>query len=68
MESIFIDSNVWNLLFEQKINLLLMEQQGEPIASYVEELEEIVDSTSDIGWGYHDALGDMFYKVFGGAK
>ena len=49
-------------------HLLLMEQQGEPIASHVEELEEIVDSTSDIGWGYHDALGDMFYKAFGGAR
>ena len=45
-----------------------MEQQGEPIVSYVEELEDIVDSTADIGWGYHDALGDMFHEAFGGEK
>ena len=52
--------------FQQLVDhLLLMEQQGEPIASYVKELEEIVDSTSDIGWGYHDALGDMFHSAFG---
>ena len=52
--------------FQEAVDhLLLMEQQGEPIASYVKELEEIVDSTSDIGWGYHDALGDMFHSAFG---
>ncbi len=48
-------------------HLLLMEQQGEPIASHVKELEDIVDSTSDIGWGYPDTLGDIFHKAFGGA-
>jgi len=25
----------------------------------------VVDSTSGIGWGYHDALGDMFHEAFG---
>ena len=49
-------------------HLLLMEGQGEEIASHVKVLKDIVDSTSDIGWGYHDALGDMFQNAFGGIK
>lgn len=53
-------------IFQKAVDhLLLMERQGEPIASHVEELEDIVDSTSGIGWGYHDALADMFHEAFG---
>jgi hypothetical protein len=52
-------------IFQDAVDhLLLMEKEHEPIDDFVERLEEIVDSTSDIGWGYHDSLCDMYHEAF----
>jgi hypothetical protein len=52
-------------IFQDAVDhLLLMEKENESIDEYVMRLEEIVDSTSDIGWGYHDSLCDIYYKAF----
>jgi hypothetical protein len=31
---------------------------------YLQRFRQIVFDTKDIGWGFHDMLGEMFYKYF----
>lgn len=31
---------------------------------FVERLKKMVEKTDGIGWGFHDTLGDIFYKYF----
>jgi len=38
----------------------LLKQDSTIIRSYLPRLRAIVDSSSDIGWGYHDALSDLY--------
>lgn len=43
-----------------KILRLPKERQAE----FRDRLREIVDSSSGIGWGYHDGLYDLYYRAF----
>lgn len=43
-------------------NLLTMDK--ETVSEYIPRLENIVNSSNGIGWGYHDSLADMFYHAF----
>ena len=31
---------------------------------FVERLKKMVENTKNIGWGFHDDLGDMFSELF----
>ena len=44
----------------QKVLSLPEEQRG----GYRKRLREIMTSSSDIGWGYHDMLADDYYSAF----
>ena len=43
---------------------LVLAMDEETIDEYYNRFEDLVTSTSDIGWGYHDALEDMFHNAF----
>lgn len=43
-------------------NLLTMDE--ETLSNYIPRLEEIMESSDGIGWGYHDSLTDIFYEAF----
>lgn len=48
-------------------HLVFLREKQKNIDGFVEELRGIVKSTSGIGWGYHDALCEMFYEAFSGS-
>jgi len=43
---------------------LLLTMDEETIAEYYNRFEDIVTSTINIGWGYHDSLAEMFHNAF----
>ena len=45
-------------MYEKAIKLLLTLDEA-TIDDYYDRFEELVISTSDIGWGFHDTLGDI---------
>ena len=47
-------------------HLLCMREKRKNIDRFIKDLRGVVRSTSGIGWGYHDALSEMFYEAFGG--
>ena len=52
-----------HLMYRQTINKVLnlsKEQQGD----FKKRLKAIMDSSSNIGWGYHDMLCDDYYEAF----
>ena len=50
-------------MYEKAIKLLLTLDEA-TIDEYYNRFEELVDSTKDIGWGFHDTLSDIFYGAF----
>jgi hypothetical protein len=50
-------------MYEKAIKLLLTLDEA-TIDDYYDRFEELVISTSNIGWGFHDTLGDIFYEAF----
>lgn len=50
-------------MYEKAIKLLLTLDEA-TIDDYYDRFEELVASTSDIGWGFHDTLSDIFYEAF----
>ncbi|MBF0290420.1 MAG: hypothetical protein HQM14_21615 [SAR324 cluster bacterium] len=52
-------------MFDKVIkHILSMKQQNKEIADLQDRLKAIVISTQNIGWGYHDALHDMYFDAF----
>jgi hypothetical protein len=52
--------------FEKAVDRLLsLREEEKNIDRFIEDLRGVVRSTRGIGWGYHDALGEMFYEAFG---
>lgn len=55
--------NALNLMYKEAIDKILslpVEQRYE----FRERLEEIMESSRNIGWGYHDALREDYYAAF----
>ena len=50
-------------MYEKAIKLLLTLDEA-TIDDYYGRFEELVTSTRDIGWGFHDTLGDVFSEAF----
>ncbi len=50
-------------MYEKAIKLLLTLDE-ETIDDFYGRFEDLVTSTSDIGWGFHDTLGDIFSEAF----
>jgi hypothetical protein len=50
-------------MYEKAIKLLLTLDEA-TIDDYYGRFEELVTSTRDIGWGFNDTLGDIFYEAF----
>jgi len=50
-------------MYEKAIKLLLTLDEA-TIDDFYDRFEDLVTSTSDIGWGFHDTLGDIFYEAF----
>ncbi len=50
-------------MYEKAIKLLLTLDEA-TIDDYCDRFEELVTSTRNIGWGFHDTLGDIFYEAF----
>ena len=46
----------------------VLELPGPDQEAFRRRLEEIVNSSSDIGWGYHDGLCDEYYGAFPDAE
>lgn len=42
-----------------------LDRKGKDTNSFRERLAKVVKSTSEIGWGYHDTLTDIYYEAFG---
>lgn len=55
--------NALNLMYKEaidKILILPVEQRDD----FRERLEEIMESSRNIGWGYHDELREDYYNAF----
>lgn len=50
-------------MYEKAIKLLLTLDDA-TIDDFYDRLEDLVTSTKDIGWGFHDTLVDIFYEAF----
>ena len=51
------------LMYDKALDLVLtMDEKTQD--EYYNRFEDLVTSTSDIGWGYHDALAEMFHNAF----
>ncbi|TWJ18927.1 hypothetical protein [Geobacter argillaceus] len=50
-------------MYEKAVKLLLTLDEA-IIDDYYDRFEDLVISTQDIGWGFHDTLGDIFYEAF----
>ena len=62
-----IDENYYNAmenLFEASCKLVTAMDAGEERDELQERLNEIVDDTDGIGWGYHDGLCDIYGTFF----
>ncbi len=61
-----IDENFYVALermYKKALSLLLTLDE-ETIEAYYSRFEQLVTSTENVGWGYHDALSDIFYDAF----
>jgi hypothetical protein len=43
---------------------LVLTMDEEAIDEYYNRFEDLVTSTIDVSWGYHDSLEEMFYNAF----
>ena len=50
-------------MYDKALDLVLTMDE-ETIDGYYNRFEDLVTSTSNIGWGYHDALDEMFHNAF----
>jgi len=50
-------------MYDKALDLVLTMDE-ETIDEYYNRFEDLVTSTSNIGWGYHDALEEMFHNAF----
>jgi len=50
-------------MYEKAIKLLLTLDEATIDDIYV-RFEALVTFTRDIGWGFHDTLGEIFYEAF----
>lgn len=50
-------------MYEKAIKLLLTLDEA-TIDDFYDRFEDLVTSTSDIGWGFHDTLGEIFSEAF----
>jgi hypothetical protein len=50
-------------MYDKALDLVLTMDE-ETIDEYYNRFEDLVTSTSDIGWGYHDTLEEMFHNAF----
>lgn len=50
-------------MYEKAIKLLLTLDEA-TIDDFYDRFEDLVTSTQDIGWGFHDTLGDIFSEAF----
>ena len=50
-------------MYDNALDLLLT-MDDQTIAEYRERFEDVVESTSGIGWGFHDMLGQLFNTAF----
>ncbi len=50
-------------MYDKALDLLLT-MDDQIVAEYRDRFEEVVTSTSDIGWGFHDMLGELFNSAF----
>ena len=50
-------------MYDKALDLVLTMDE-ETIDEYYNRFEDLVTSTCNIGWGYHDALEEMFHNAF----
>jgi len=50
-------------MYEKAIKFLLTLDEA-TIDDFYDRFENLVTSTRNIGWGFHDTLGDIFYEAF----
>ncbi len=50
-------------MYEKALNLLLTMDE-KIIDDYYDRFEDVVSSSADIGWGFHDLLAEMFHDAF----
>lgn len=50
-------------MYDKALNLVLSMDE-ETIDEYYNRFDDLVTSTCNIGWGYHDALEEMFHNAF----
>lgn len=49
-------------MYEQVVQLIVKEER---VDEFYDRCYDVVTNTSDIGWGFHDALSSIFYECFG---
>ncbi len=62
-----IDANFYDsltLMYDKAIDMILS-LKDEDQHQFKKRLKLIMDSSSGIGWGYHDELCDLYYDAFG---
>ncbi|MBL7178077.1 MAG: hypothetical protein ISS66_19810 [Desulfobacteraceae bacterium] len=62
-----IDANFYDsltLMYDKAIDMILS-LKDEDQHQFKRRLKLIMDSSSGIGWGYHDELCDLYYDAFG---
>jgi hypothetical protein len=59
--------NALNLMYRRTIEKVLSLAESQQ-SVFVERLREIMESSSGIGWGYHDELCHDFYEAFPGVE
>lgn len=50
-------------MYEKAIKLLLTLDE-KTVDEYYDRFEELMTSTNNIGWGFHDMLSEIFYEAF----
>ena len=50
-------------MYDKALHLVLT-MDKETIEKYSDRFESLVTSTRNIGWGYHDALWEIFHNAF----
>lgn len=50
-------------MYASVIKLLNEEETPELFEEYAERILNVVEATDGIGWGFHDALGDIYYDL-----
>jgi hypothetical protein len=65
-----IDANFYDsltLMYDKAIEKILSLKDSEQ-EQFKNRLKQIMDSSSGIGWGYHDELCDLYYDAFGAGE